>query len=81
MQLIAQSRQALAGMFAATGQRSQTRTEEKANRLSHSLGLAAAVAAGVWLLVTASQRGNSAFSAGASVHVASRAALYLASSL
>jgi hemolysin III len=80
MPLIAPSRQALASAFAATGQRSQTRAEEMANSLSHALGLAAALAAGVLLLGAASQRGDTAFSLGASVYVASGVALYLASS-
>ena len=65
---------------ADTGRRPQTRAEEMANAISHGLGLAAAVGAGVFLLVTASQRGDTAFSLGAIVYVASGVALYLASS-
>jgi len=61
--------------------RSQTRPEEMANALSHGLGLAAAVGAGLFLLVTASQHGDSAFRLGAAVYVATGVALYLASSV
>jgi hemolysin III len=61
--------------------RSQSREEEILNSLSHGLGLAAAVAAGVFLLVTAIQRQESIFIASASVYVATLVFLYLASTL
>src|SRR5258706_13792926 len=62
----------------APGRRDQTRAEEMANAISHSLGLAAALAAGLFLLATAAQRGGAAFSLGAGGYVASGVALVLA---
>ncbi len=81
MQLIAQSRQMITDVFAATAPRPQTLNEERANSLSHALGLAAALAA-AWLVIAASaQRGDPLFLAGVWVYAASGVALYLASTL
>jgi hemolysin III len=61
--------------------RPQSRQEEILNSLSHGLGLAAAVAAGVFLIVTAIQRREAVFIASASVYVATLVFLYLSSTL
>jgi len=81
MQLITQSRRALARVFAATSQRIQTRDEELANSLSHALALAAALGAGAALLATAAQRGDGLFRAAICVYAATGVILYLASTL
>ena len=81
MQLIAQSRQAISSVFAATGQRDQTRPEERANSVSHGLGLAAALAASALLLASAAQRGDAIFLAAVSVYAATGVFLFLASTL
>jgi len=81
MQLITQSRQALASVFAATAQRAQTPAEELANSLSHALALAAALAAGALLLASAARRGDGLFLAAVSVYAATGIFLYLASTL
>jgi len=81
MQIISQSRQALSSVFAATGQRSQTRSEELANSLSHGLGLAAALAGSTLLVISAAERGDGIFVAAVSVYAASGIFLYLASTL
>lgn len=61
--------------------RPQSRREEFANSLSHGLGLAAALAAGVFLVVTAVQRGRPAFVVGASLFAGTMVLLYLASTV
>jgi hemolysin III len=81
MDLLARPRQAILGVFAATEERPQSREEELANSLSHGLGLAAALVAGAFLVVTAVQRGNAGFILGASVYAATMVILYLASAL
>jgi hemolysin III len=81
MQLLAESRLAISDAFAATASRPQTRAEERANSLSHGLGLAAALAAGALLLATAAQRGHASFLVGALVYVATGVGLYLASTV
>lgn len=81
MELITQSRQVVAKAFAATASRPQTRAEERANSLSHGLGLAAALAAGALLLTSAAQRGPALFFLGALVYVLTGAGLYLASTV
>lgn len=81
MQLSALPRQAISRAYAATAARTQSREEELANSLSHGLGLAAALAAGTFLIFTALQRGSPGFIAGVSVYVATLAFLYLASTL
>jgi hemolysin III len=71
----------ITNVFAATTPRAQTLNEERANSLSHALGLAAALAA-AWLLISASaQRGDPAFLAGVWVYALSGVGLYLASTL
>jgi hemolysin III len=81
MDLLAQPRQVFSNILAATGERSQSAEEERANSLSHGLGLAAALAAGTLLIVTAAQRGNALFVVGTTVYAAALVALYLASTL
>ncbi len=61
--------------------RSQSRPEEVANSLSHGAGLAVAIVAGIFLIVTAVQRGSTAFLVGASIFAATMVLLYLASTL
>ena len=81
MQLFVKPRRAILSLYAATEARTQSREEEVANSLSHGLGLAAALAAGAFLVVTAAQRGSPGFSLGVSVYAATLACLYLASTL
>ncbi len=61
--------------------RAQTPGEERANSLSHALGLVAALVGIPFLVVNAAQRGNAADVVGASVFGATVALLYLTSML
>src|SRR5688572_2325670 len=61
--------------------RPQSRPEELANSLSHGAGLAVAIVAGIFLIITAVQRGSAAFLIGASIFAATMVLLYLASTL
>jgi hemolysin III len=67
-------------MIAAT-HRPQSLGEEIANSVSHGLGLLGALAAAPFLIVAAARGGTAADVVGASVFVATIAALYLASTL
>ena len=81
MQLSTQSRQIISNLFAATAPRVQTPAEERANSLSHALGLAAALAAAALLIASAAQRGDPAFLAAVCVYAVTGLGLYLASTL
>ncbi len=81
MDLLAQPRQVIASVLAATGERPQSQAEERANSLSHGLGLAAALAAGTVLMATAAHQGDASFIFGSAIYAASLAALYLASTV
>jgi hemolysin III len=66
---------------AAPASRPQSREEEVANSLSHGLGLAAALAAGAFLIVAAIQRGDRVYLASVGVYVTTLVFLYLASTV
>jgi hemolysin III len=59
----------------------QSRAEEMANSISHGLGLAAAVVAAPFLVVTASRHENTLFLAGTILFVATMLLLYLCSTV
>ena len=61
--------------------RPQSPPEEVANSLSHGLGLAVALVAGIFLVVTAVQRGRPAFVVGASLFAGTMVLLYFASTV
>ncbi len=81
MDLLAQPKQVISRVLAATEKRPQSPEEELANSLSHGLGLAAALAVGTVLIVMAAQRGSPGFIVGTTVYTAALVALYLASTL
>ena len=81
MQLSTQSKRIISNLFAATQPRPQTPGEERANSLSHALGLAAALAAAGLLMAAAAPRGDGVFLAAVCVYAASGVGLYLASTL
>ena len=81
MQLSTQSKRIISNLFAATQPRPQTPGEERANSLSHALGLAAALTAAGLLMATAAARGDGVFLAAVCVYAASGVGLYLASTL
>lgn len=61
--------------------RDLSQDEERANTLSHGLGLCAALVGAIFLIVTAIQRGNLSFTVGAIVFGVTLVLLYLASTL
>ena len=81
MELLAGPRQVILGYIALTRERPQSRQEEFVNCLSHALGLAAALAAGMYLITTAAQRDDARFVIGVCIYAATLAILYLASTL
>jgi hemolysin III len=66
--------------FTAT-RREQSRGEELANGISHGIGLLAALVATPFLIMHASQRGDTGFFIGASIFAATMVLLYLASTI
>ncbi|MGE5809142.1 MAG: PAQR family membrane homeostasis protein TrhA [Nitrospirota bacterium] len=62
-------------------ERDQSRSEEIANSVSHSLGLVAALAASPFLIARAVRHGSGGYLVGASVFAATMSLLYLASAL
>jgi predicted membrane channel-forming protein YqfA (hemolysin III family) len=73
---LATLRQEFQRLGSVAEERPQSREEEIAKSLTHGLGLAAALAAGAFLIVTTVQRGGAGFSAGISVNAATLVFLY-----
>ena len=80
-ELIAQSKEVLTSALAITLEREQTRAEELANTVSHAVGLAAALAAGTFLIAMAARLGDTTFLVGIAIYAVTMALLYLGSTL